>query len=60
MPDRERKISLDVLIEGPGGDLVFREIRASRNDIAELVGASRNPVVKNNVFLAGAQKKVKL
>lgn len=60
MPDKERKISLDVLMEGPGGDLVFREVKASKDDLRDLIEASRNPIIKNNVFKAGEGKKVKL
>lgn len=60
MPDKRRKILLDVLMEGPGGDLVFREVQASKDDLRELIEASRNPVIKNNVFRAGEGKKVKL
>jgi len=60
MPDKGRKISLDVLMEGSGGDLVFREVKASKDDLRGLIEASRNPVIKNNVFRAGGQKKVKL
>ncbi len=60
MPEKGRKISIDVLMEGPGGDLVFREVKASKDDLRDLIEASRNPVIKNNVFKAGEEKKVKL
>ncbi|MFA4855726.1 MAG: hypothetical protein WC634_04025 [archaeon] len=60
MPDKGRKIPIDVLMEGSGGDLVFREVRASKDDLRDLIEASRNPVIKNNVFKAGDGKRVKL
>ena len=60
MPEKGKKISIDVLMEGPGGDLVFREVQASKDDLRGLIEASRNPVIKNNIFRAGEQKKVRL
>ncbi len=60
MKGKDRKITIDVLMEGPGGELVFKEVKASRHDLKELVEASRNPVIKHNVFKAGSEKKVKV
>jgi len=56
----ERKITLDVLVEGPAGTLVFKPVRASRNDLKELVEASRNPVIRRNVFRPGTEKRVRI
>ena len=60
MPEKERKISIDVLMEGTGGELVFKEIKASRKDLKELAEADRNPVIKHNVFKTGTGKKVRV
>jgi hypothetical protein len=60
MEPKERKITLDVLVEGPGGELVFRPVQASKSDLKEVLEASKNPVLKHNVFRAGTEKKVKL
>ncbi len=60
MAEKGRKISIDVLMEGPGGELVFKEVKASKNDLKELIEASRNPVIKRNVFKAGSEKKIKV
>ena len=60
MAYKERKITIDVLMEGSGGELVFKEVKASRHDLKELIEASRNPVIKHNVFKAGSGKKVKV
>ena len=60
MAGKDRKFSIDVLMEGPGGELVFKEVKASRRDLKELIKASRNPVIKHNVFKAGSGKRIKV
>jgi len=60
MDVKERKVTIDVLMEGPGGELVFRPVRASRSDLKDLIEASQNPVIRYNVFKAGSGKRVKL
>ena len=60
MPEKKRKVSIDILIEGPGGELVFKEVKASRHDLKKVVEAGRNPVIKHNVFKAGSKKKIKV
>ncbi len=60
MPEKERKITIDVLVEGLGGELVFKPVKASKGDLRELVEASKNPVVKHNVFRHGSSKRVKV
>jgi len=56
----ERKVTIDVLVEGPGGELVFRAVKASKTDLKELVEASKNPVISYNVFKAGSNKRLKV
>ncbi len=60
MKPKERKVTLDVLVEGPGGELVFRPVKASPHNLKEVIEASKNPVLKHNVFKTGTEKKVKL
>lgn len=60
MTGKDRKISIDVLMEGSGGELVFKEVKANRHDLKELIEASRNPVIKHNVFKAGSEKRIKV
>lgn len=60
MPKRQRKITIDVLVEGRGGELVFRPVQASKDDLRELLEATKNSVIKHNVFRQGTGKKVKI
>ena len=60
MTGKDRKVSIDVLMEGSGGELVFKKVKTSRHDLKELIEASRNPVIKHNVFKAGSEKKIKV
>ena len=60
MAEKNKKISIDALIEAPGGDLVFKEVKASKRDLKELVAAKRNPVIKHNLFRPGSEKKVRV
>jgi len=60
MKPSEKKITIDVLVEGQGGELIFKPVQASKEDLHELVEASKNPVIKNNVFKAGSDKKLKV
>ncbi len=60
MKPKERKISIDVLVEGPGGELVFREVKASKEDLHDLIEISKNPVIKHNVFRKGSNKRLKV
>ncbi len=56
---REKKTSVEVLMEGPGGDLVFAPIQASKNDLRELIAASKNPVLSHNAYKALMEKKAR-
>ncbi len=56
----EKKIALDILVEGSGGDLVFVPVKESRSDLRKLVKESKNPVIKHNVFRLDSKKKVAL
>ena len=60
MPDKGRKITIDVLVEGPGGELIFKPVQASKHDLKEIINASKNPVIKHNAFKAGTDKKFKV
>ncbi len=60
MKPSEKKITIDVLVEGPGGELIFKPVQASKSDLHELLEASKNPVIKRNVFKPGSDKKVEV
>ena len=58
MEKHDKKFTIDVFMEGPGGTLVFNPIKASKNDLKKLIEASKNPVIKMNVFKQGNKKRV--
>ncbi len=60
MPKKDKKYSIDVLIEGTGGDLVFKKVKENKKNLKKLVEENKNPVIKHNVFKTGSEKKVKL
>jgi hypothetical protein len=60
MKPREKKKAIDALVEGQGGELVFRPVKASKNELHKLAKESKNPVIKYNVFKQGTNKKVKV
>lgn len=55
-----KKLSLDMLVEGPGGELVFVPLKASKVSVKQMVSESKNPVIRHNVFRPGLKKRVKL
>lgn len=57
---RERKFVIEVLMEAPGGDLVFQPIKASKSDLKQLIEATKNPVISENIKWRAKEKKVKL
>jgi len=56
----EKKKTVDVLVEGKGGDLIFKPVKASKEELHRLIGESKNPVIKKNVFKPGSEKKLKV
>ena len=58
MGTKDRKITIDVLVEGPGGVLIFRPIKANKDSLKDLVKTSKNPVIKHNIFKTGTEKKM--
>ncbi len=60
MPEEKRKVTIEVLMEGSGGDLVFQPIKASRDDLRDLIDASKNPVIKHNIESMAKEKKMRM
>ncbi len=60
MKQGKKKVAADLLVEGSGGELVFRPVKASKSELHKLVEANKNPVIKHNVFKQGSNKKVKV
>ncbi len=55
-----KKVSIEVLVEGPGGALVFRPLEMSKKEIQGFAKEQKNPVLRHNVERAAREKKVKL
>ncbi len=60
MPKQERKHEIEVLMEGPGGDLIFQPVKASKEDLKALIAATKNPVIRENIRKRAEEQKVKL
>lgn len=60
MPEEKRKVTIEVLMEGSGGDLVFQPIKASKDDLRDLIEASKNPVIKHNIESRAKEKKMRM
>ncbi|MCX6798975.1 MAG: hypothetical protein NTW59_02660 [Candidatus Diapherotrites archaeon] len=52
-----KKFTFEVLMEGPGGDLVFAPIQASKGDLRELIAANKNPLLSRNAYKALQEEK---
>ena len=57
MPE-QKKISIEVLMEGPGGDLIFKEISGTKQEILEMLKNEKNPMVRHNLEKQLKEKKV--
>lgn len=57
---RKKKVTIEVLTEASGGDLVFRPVKASATDLRALIAASKNPVIKENIRKRAKEKRVKI
>ncbi len=60
MPKEKRKVTIEVLMEGGGGDLLFQPIKASKDDLRDLIDASKNPVIKHNIESRAKEKKIRV
>lgn len=60
MAEKTRKVKIDALVEGHGGELVFRPVKTKKQNIKLAAEASKNPVIKNNIYKAGTGKKMRL
>ena len=56
----KKRVLIEVLVEGPGGDLVFRPLEMSKKEIQGFAKEQTNPVLKHNVERAARERKVKL
>ena len=56
----ERKRVLDILVEGTSGELIFKPVKTNKSGLRQLVGESKNPVIKRNVFRQDSKKRVNI
>jgi len=59
MESKKGKFTIEILMERPGGELIFKPIRASRDDLRELIEATTNPVIKHNIETRAKEKRVR-
>jgi hypothetical protein len=58
MPQKKKgTFIMDVLVEGPGGELIFKPVEVSPDDISQLKQLSQNPVAKFNIKKELKRKK---
>ena len=56
----EEEIEIEVLIEGPGGELVFKKVKVKKGNIKALLEATKNPVARHNIKKELEKKKIKV
>lgn len=45
----EKKITIEMLVPGPDGELVFKPVTGTKNEIIELIKKEKNEIVKYNM-----------
>ncbi len=46
---KETPITIEVLMEGPGGELYFQPVQATPDHLEELIAATKNTLIKHNL-----------
>lgn len=59
MPN-QKKHSIDVLVEGSNGELVFQSVEATKSDFKKLAETTKNPVIAFNLKKSAKDKGVRL
>lgn len=47
--DKKKKITIEVLMEGPNGELYFQAVEADPEHMEELIAATKNSMIKRNL-----------
>lgn len=58
--EKSKTVTIDVLVEGNGGELVFAPVKASKDDFKELLEISKNPLIRENLKRELKRKKVEI
>ncbi len=48
-PKQTKKVTIEVLMEGPNGELYFQAIEADPEHMEELIAATKNSMIKHNL-----------
>ncbi len=47
--NKKKKVTIEVLMEGPNGELYFQAIEADPDHLEELIAATKNSMIKHNL-----------
>lgn len=48
-PEKKKTVTIEVLMEGPNGELYFQAIEADPDHLEELIAATKNSMIKRNL-----------
>ena len=48
-PEKKKTVTIEVLMEGPNGELYFQAIEADPEHLEELIAATKNSMIKRNL-----------
>ncbi len=54
------KITIEVLVSLPSGELAFKPITGTRKEILEMMKKEKNEIVRHNIEMQLKEKKVKI
>lgn len=60
MLEKKQIHKIDVLVEGAGGELEFKTVEVSADNIKELLETTKNPVVRENLKRELKEKRIKI
>lgn len=46
---KEKRVTIEVLMEGPNGELYFQAVEADVDHLEELIAATKNSMIKRNL-----------
>ncbi len=47
--EKKKTVTIEVLMEGPGGELYFQAVEADPEHLEELIAATKNNMIKHNL-----------
>ena len=48
-PAKKKTVTIEVLMEGPNGELYFQAVEADPDHLEELIAATKNSMIKRNL-----------